>query len=296
VTATRDRPGGRGAHRTPPGIGKLVAAYLRGELVAADPKDSATVLLLRDGRSGLEVFMLRRKAAMASAGGHFVFPGGLVDAADSAAEMPWAGPSPSDWARVLGCDAAQARGLVCAAIRETFEECGVLLAGPSPEQLVRDVDDGDWEDDRQAVASRRLAFGEVLRRRRLMLRTDLLAAWTRWITPEWARRRYNTRFFAVAIPAGQRPRDPGEESDHAGWFGVRDAVRRYQDRTLTLMLPTAQTLSEIAEHDTVASALAAPANLAPRRFQLVRESGHTYVTFGAAGAEQFAYQVPGLTD
>lgn len=78
--------------------------------------------------------------------------------------------------------------------------------------------------------------------------------------------------------------------------GTRRLGQACENRTLTLMLPTAQMLSEIAEHDTVASALAAPANLAPRRFQLVRESGHTYVTFGAAGAEQFAYQVPGLTD
>ena len=99
------------------------------------PHDASTVVLLRggDGRpGGLEIYLLRRSAAMAFAAGHCVFPGGAVDSRDDEAGIGWAGPSAQEWSDLLSTSAEHARGLVCAAVRETFEESGVLLAGPTP--------------------------------------------------------------------------------------------------------------------------------------------------------------------
>src|SRR6266699_4343390 len=88
------------------------------------------------GRPGLEVYMLRRKSSMAFAPGAFVFPGGSVDARDADIEVGWAGPDAQEWGRMIDAPADLARALVCAAVRETFEECGVLLAGPTADTVV----------------------------------------------------------------------------------------------------------------------------------------------------------------
>ncbi len=88
--------------------------------------------------------------------------------------VAWAGPSPSEWATRLGVDEAIARALVCAAVRETFEESGVLLAGPSADSVVADTTGEDWEADRVALETRALSFTDFLDRRGLVLRTDLL--------------------------------------------------------------------------------------------------------------------------
>ncbi|MGH3360506.1 MAG: NUDIX hydrolase, partial [Nocardioidaceae bacterium] len=93
------------------------------------PVDAATVVLLRDGADGLEAYFLRRQPTMAFAAGMYVFPGGRVDPRDADADVRWVGPPPSAWAARFGCDESLARALVCAAVRETYEESDVLLAG-----------------------------------------------------------------------------------------------------------------------------------------------------------------------
>ena len=120
----------------PASLVEQAAAYASGELTPAEPRDAATVVLLRPGAAGPEVYLLRRQASMAFAAGMCVFPGGGVDPRDFDADVAWAGPSPAAWASRLGVDEAMARALVCAAVRETFEESGVLLAGPSPSSVV----------------------------------------------------------------------------------------------------------------------------------------------------------------
>src|SRR5262249_56575259 len=102
-----------------------------------------------------------------------------------------------------------ARALVCAAVRETFEESGVLLAGPSPDSVVADTTGEDWEADRQALLDRSLSLAEMLGRRDLIVRSDLLRPWSPWITPAVQPRRFDARFFAAALPEGQRTRDVG---------------------------------------------------------------------------------------
>ncbi|MCW2829166.1 MAG: hypothetical protein JWQ67_2782, partial [Marmoricola sp.] len=103
-------------------------AFTDGGREPAEPRNAATVVLMRPGSEGPEVYLLRRQTSMAFAGGMCVFPGGGVDPRDFDHAIAWAGPSPQEWAARLGTDEATARALVCAAVRETFEESGVLLA------------------------------------------------------------------------------------------------------------------------------------------------------------------------
>ncbi|MBO0829272.1 MAG: NUDIX hydrolase [Streptosporangiales bacterium] len=226
------------------------------------PHDAATVVLLRDGARGVEVYLLRRVAAMAFAAGMYVFPGGRVDARDADPELSWAGPSRDDWAGTLGADTGLAAALVCAAVRETFEESGVLLAGERADDVVADTVGAGWEADRAGLVDHTVAFAEFLRRRGLVLRTDLLRAWSRWITPEFEPRRYDARFFVAALPAGQRARDVGGESDRVAWLRPAEALGAFGRGELDLLPPTAETLYELAEHASVASVLAAAARRA----------------------------------
>ena len=155
-------------------------SYAEGGAAPAEPRDAATVLLLRSGPGGPETYLLRRQASMAFAGGMYVFPGGGVDPRDFDDELVdsglWAGPAPAEWAERLGCDEPKARALVCAAARETFEESGVLLAGHASDQVVADTTGDDWEADRVALESRELSLTTFLENRSLVLRTDLLGA------------------------------------------------------------------------------------------------------------------------
>jgi 8-oxo-dGTP pyrophosphatase MutT (NUDIX family) len=158
----------------------------------ASPRLAATVLLLRPPR---QVYLVRRAATMAFAGGMYAFPGGAVDPRDSATDLDWVAPP-----NRLGLPAGTARGVVCAAVREVFEETGVLLAGESTGAALADVSTVDWEERRRAVEAREVGFAEVLREAGLVLRGDLLAAWSRWITPESEPRRYDTYFFLARLP------------------------------------------------------------------------------------------------
>src|SRR5262249_52326771 len=162
----------------------------------------------------------RRRSSMAFAAGAYVFPGGSAEAADDDASIAWAGPHAAEWGSRLGAPAALARTLVCAAVRETFEESGVLLAGPGGGQGrgAAATEDEGWEADRRQLLGGSLSLAQLLRRRGLVLRSDLLRPWARWITPVTEERRYDTRFFAAALPAGQIARDVSGEADEAAWL------------------------------------------------------------------------------
>src|SRR5581483_11814380 len=144
---------------------------------------------------GFEVYLQRRVASMNFAASMYVFPGGGVDPRDTAVQPAWAGPSPADWAERLRRDEATARAIVCAAVREVFEESGVLLAGPGPDTVVGDVSGAAWEAARVALLAREVGFAELLAREGLVLRSDLLVPWSRWITPVFEPRRFDTYFF-----------------------------------------------------------------------------------------------------
>ena len=159
---------------------------------------------------------------MAFAAGMYVFPGGGVDPRDFDHTVGWAGPTAEEWAERLGTDAPMARALVCAAVRETFEESGVLLAGASGDEVVADTTGDDWEADRVALEARELSLTAFLERRGLVLRSDLLGAWAGWLTPVFEPRRYRTWFFVAVLPEGQRTRDVSSESASVTWMSVRE--------------------------------------------------------------------------
>ncbi|MQA09186.1 MAG: NUDIX hydrolase [Pseudonocardiaceae bacterium] len=219
------------------------------------PRDAATVVLLRDSHRGPEVFLLRRAAAMAFAAGMTVFPGGGVDRADADADVAWTGNGPEWWAEVFNCDTGLARALVCAAVRETFEESGVLLAGPDPRTVVRDPT--PYAGARAALVNRELSLGRFLAEAGLVLRADLLRPWANWLTPEVEHRRYDTRFMIAALPDGQSADGATSEAESAGWFRPQDALDDWKAGRTGLLPPTWRTLSELTEFDTVVEAMTA---------------------------------------
>jgi 8-oxo-dGTP pyrophosphatase MutT (NUDIX family) len=262
----------------------LVERYLRGETDVVEPRDAASVVLLRDGAAGPEVYLLRRRPTMAFAAGMHVFPGGSVDPRDRDAAEHWAGPPPAEWAEAFSCDPGLAAALVSAAVRETFEESGVLLAAHRDGTAVTDTTGEDWERDRLALIDGKLALSEFLEVRALVLRADLLRPWAHWITPEWSTRRFDTRFFLAALPAGQRTRDVGGEADRVTWLPVSEAYRGFRDGSLTLMNATASTLRDLTAHPDVAAALAGPRRIRPILARPVRTDGRLeYVYDGDDG-------------
>ncbi|HEY1917092.1 MAG TPA: NUDIX hydrolase [Streptosporangiaceae bacterium] len=273
------------------------------EPVAA--RDSATVMLLRPAVGatgagpgdlgsqgpgsqgpgsqgpGLEVYMLRRRQSMAFAAGAYVFPGGSVDSRDSDGELTWAGPSVEEWAAALDCSPGLARGLVCAAVRETFEEAGVLLADPGPGDPTVPTatvpSAAELEPDRLALLDRSLSLAEMLARRNLVLRTDLLKPWARWVTPDLESRRFDTRFFAALLPAGQQTADIQEEADQVAWLRPADVLAAASRREVFLMPPTAVTLAELAACPDTAAVFATERRITPRQPTITLADGHAWL-------------------
>jgi len=276
------------AIRLPRALAGHASDVLAGRLPPVVPRDAATVMLLRaappaagrppGAEHGIEVYMLRRKSSMAFAPGAFVFPGGSVDPRDADEDVAWAGPDVSAWGRVFDAPDDLARALVCAAVRETFEESGVLLAGPSAETVLADTSGDDWESDRSALLERSISLAELLGRRRLELRADLLRPWSRWITPVVEERRFDARFFAAAMPAGQRTRDVGGEAAQVTWIRPADAIAAGRNEEIVLWPPTAVTLAELAACGTVAAALAAPRQVSPLLPEITVSQGTPWLT------------------
>ncbi|MGW7262735.1 NUDIX hydrolase [Streptomyces sp. NPDC054842] len=241
----------------PPEWPERIRALADGTLTPAAPRRAATVMLLKDTDGAPVVHMLRRRASMAFAGGAYAYPGGGVDHRDDEHHIRWAGPTRAWWAERLGVDETSAQAVVCAAVRETYEEAGVLLAGPTADTVVGDTTGEDWEADRAALVARDLSFAEFLDRRGLVLRSDLLGAWTRWITPEFEPRRYDTWFFVAALPEGQRTRNASTEADRTVWITPADAAAGYDRGELLMMPPTVATLRQLLPYGTAAEALTA---------------------------------------
>lgn len=234
--------------------------WLAGERWAeAKPRQASTVMLVRDGASGVEVFLLRRVAAMAFAPSTLVFPGGGVDPRDSEPDLPWAGPSPAAWGDRLRCTPAQARMFVAAAVREVFEECGVLLASSTPDGTdgtdgkIVDVSDPRWRGIRDALVAHRSSLTEVLRAEGLLLRADLLVAKAHWLTPVFEPRRFDTWFFAARLPSHQVADGDTSEADHAAWFAPNDLLTAHANGEAVMMPPTVVCVEQVREAGSAAS-------------------------------------------
>jgi 8-oxo-dGTP pyrophosphatase MutT (NUDIX family) len=235
------------------------------EVAAA--RSAATVMILRDrlggNGSGVEVFMLRRASTMEFAPRMMVFPGGGVDPRDADPSLPWAGPSPAQWGRLLLADEATARELVVAAVREVFEECGVLLAGPDVDSVVGDVSGPRWQAERAALLSRELSLAQMLIGRELVLRSDLLRARAHWITPKFEPKRYDTRFFAAQLPAGQIADDQTSEADHADWADPVRLLEDYASGSALMLPPTVVCVEQVAAAGSVAQLLGGEVQMEP---------------------------------
>ncbi len=226
-------------------------------------RPAATVMLVRDTADGIAVFLMRRHSAMQFAAGVMVFPGGGVDDRDRNTDIAWTGPDPAWWAQRFSVEPELAGALVCAAARETFEETGVLFAGPAddPQGIVGDA--SVYQESRAALAERTLSFADFLRRENLVLRADLLRPWANWVTPEAERtRRYDTYFFVGALPEGQRADGENTEADRAGWTTPQDAIDDFTAGRTFLLPPTWTQLDSLVGQ-TVREVLAAERNIAP---------------------------------
>lgn len=224
----------------------LIREFFEMKAQPVAPKHAATVMLLRDApscASRVQVFMMRRAKTMAFVPDAVVFPGGSVRADDAEFSAGWVGADAAAWAQVMGVGEADALALVVAAARELFEECGVLLAGDSKRTV--EVDSALLEA-RAALEAHEISFSDLLERRGLSLRSDLLSLRSRWVTPEYHPRRYDTFFFAAALPAGQGSRCLTTEAVVCEWADPGDAVTAGDEGRLKVMPPTAFNLNGLA--------------------------------------------------
>jgi 8-oxo-dGTP pyrophosphatase MutT (NUDIX family) len=269
----------------PRALAERAREFAAGGRPPAVPRDAATVILLRQAPD-VEAFLLRRTDALEFAPGACVFPGGSVDERDGDGQIGWAGRSPAEFAGWLNTSPERARALVCAAVRETFEESGVLLAGPSPTELVQDT--ATLALDRRALLEGSCSLAELLSRRGLVLRADLLTPWARWVTPEFSPRRFDTWFFASPMPPGQvtavtgGPDHEPAESVSGSWLKPPDALQAARAGQITLLPPTAVTLAELAGHQDVASILAQRRVITPLLPRVVVEQERAWLALPQA--------------
>jgi 8-oxo-dGTP pyrophosphatase MutT (NUDIX family) len=215
---------------------------------------AATVVMLRDAPGGLEVFLLKRHGLSDVLAGAYVFPGGKVDPEDAKLDMQvHLDTAPVMLHAALGepqLDELAAAGLYVAALREAFEESGVLYAKEAgPLEAAR-----AWQLLREGRA-----FDEVLAAMSLRLQASALQPWSRWITPRVgavARKRFDTRFFLAPVPAGQIARHDDHEATESVWLAPRAALQQYWDGFIELAPPQILSLAHLARHASVQSVLA----------------------------------------
>lgn len=226
-------------------------------------RDAATVMVVRDGPEGLEVFMLRRTLNAAFVGGFYVFPGGVVDPADRSAEVEAISPGLSDdEASVrLGLPAGGLAHWV-AAIRECFEEAGVLLAA-GPDGTVVRFDEpavaARFTAHRHAVHAGLVRLVDLCADEGLHLSTGAIGYVSHWVTPVGEPRRFDTRFFVARAPEAQEPLHDDGETIASMWVRPRDALARFAAGELQLIVPTIKNLEFLLPHGSADEALAAAA-------------------------------------
>ena len=238
------------------------------EAVAIRP--AATVMLV-DDRPDLHVLMLRRSPRQVFATSMWVYPGGAVDPEDAA--CPCDGLDDETAGRRLGLAGAGGLAYWVAAIRECFEEAGVLFAALPP--VTSPADDRARRErlaaQRDALNRGEVAFGEVVEREGLRLRADELHHVAHWITPLGPPRRFDTRFFLAALPDGEVAAHDEGEAVHHDWVRPADALAAFHDDRMAMMSPTVRMLTCLAAFGSAAEAVdAAAAGLAPHQVRVLR--------------------------
>jgi 8-oxo-dGTP pyrophosphatase MutT (NUDIX family) len=231
-------------------------------------------MLVRDTSAGLEVFTLTRATQMAFAGGMTAFPGGGVDPTDDDPDVPWFGPDPDWWASRWAISPVEARARVVAAVRELYEETGILLAG-SDDEVVADPD--ELAEERVAVSAHEVSLAAVLRLAGHRLRADLLRPWARWITPAGQPRRYDTYFFVAVLPEGQSARALTTEAVDGAWGRPADLLDACDAGRIGMFPPTRAMVTDLAAAADVATLLATPRSVTPVTPVVVSRDGEVRV-------------------
>jgi 8-oxo-dGTP pyrophosphatase MutT (NUDIX family) len=222
------------------------------------PRPAATVMLLRDRPDGMEVLLLQRAASTPFVPGAHVFPGGAVDQGDDDHDDVVDGLADGEADRILGV-AAGGRAFWLAAVRECVEEAGVVLAiDPEGRPVTSDHPVfADLDATREALEAGTRTLADLYRQHRLRVPLDRLAYVSRWITPEPSPRRYDARFFAAAMPAGQHAGADGWEAVDAGWWKPTQALADWQAGKIELIEPTIVSLELLGRFATTADAMSA---------------------------------------
>ncbi len=222
-------------------------------------RDAATVMVLRDGADGLEICMLRRNLRSDFVGGAYVFPGGGVDAEDAHDDLAAvvAGPDDETASKLVEVERGGLAFWV-AAIRESFEEAGLLLAYDSAGEVLRfdePVLAERFVEHRRQVDAGERRLVEVCAEESLRLATDRIHYFSRWVTPLGAPRRYDTRFFVTAAPEGQEPVHDDHEVIESVWIRPADALQRHAEGLFEMIFPTVRTLESLAVFGSAAEVL-----------------------------------------
>ncbi|MCC6747808.1 MAG: NUDIX hydrolase [Deltaproteobacteria bacterium] len=233
-------------------------------MTPVEPKDAATVLLARDAPGGAQLFMVRRHKGNRFMANAHVFVGGRVDEADAdpATLARCTGLRPEEAAARLGLEeGARALAFYVAAVREAFEEAGVLLAedepGYSRSAPLR------LDELREQLNAGSLAFGDFLARERLVIPADRLRYLAHWITPTFEPKRFSARFFICQVPADQQARFDPRETSAGEWLTVREILDGNREKRLQLAPPTLCILEALLPSSATAGALVAAAGDRP---------------------------------
>ena len=220
-----------------------------------EPVPAATILLVRDGASGLEVFMVKRHHQIDFATGALVFPGGKASKADFDPELDKHFDGAAAWS-------SEMRALAAAAIREAFEEAGILLARDARTGEI--VDESrllQLDDYRRPLEKGEIDLRELVEKENLRLACDRLVHFAHWITPIMMPKRFDTHFFIAPAPHGHRGRHDGRESVDSLWIAPDEAIANR--KRWNIIFPTKLNLMKLAQSKSVDAALEAAAAQPP---------------------------------
>jgi 8-oxo-dGTP pyrophosphatase MutT (NUDIX family) len=226
------------------------------------PKQAATVILLRGAEPrGFEVFLTRRPDDMPFLGGMYCYPGGTVRKEDTGARMieRCSGLTPKQAQTILGArfNPQEAIGLWIAAVREVFEEVGVLIAVDETGARLRMTEERACRlaEEHQAMLNKSLSFVELLETEKLRCDLASLGNFSYWQTPEQVSMRFDTRFFIAELPPGQAPLATSYEVAHSVWLTPDRAMQLFNRNELPMIFPTFAALRTLADFETLESVL-----------------------------------------